>query len=105
MFGMGFGEILLVAVIAIVFLGPDKLPEVMINIAKFFKTVKKSLTEAKDAIDQELEAERLKEELKKYKEQANIKAMIEDKTEDIKESFSSQSREVSDIFSDLKKDK
>jgi sec-independent protein translocase protein TatB len=85
-------------------LGPDKLPEVMINIAKFFKTVKKNLTEAKDALDKELETERLKEELQRYKEQANVKSLIEDKTKDIKDSFSSESREVSDIFSDLKKD-
>ncbi|OQX73864.1 MAG: Sec-independent protein translocase TatB, partial [Campylobacteraceae bacterium 4484_4] len=43
MFGMSFGEILIIAIIAILFLGPDKLPEAMVKIAKFFKSFKKSI--------------------------------------------------------------
>ena len=35
MFGMGFTEILIIMVIAILFLGPDKLPGAMVDIAKF----------------------------------------------------------------------
>ena len=36
MFGMGLTEIFLIAIVAVLFLGPDKLPSTMIEIAKFF---------------------------------------------------------------------
>ena len=52
MFGMGFTEIIIIAVIAILFLGPDKLPETMVQIAKFFKSVKKTVGTAKESIEQ-----------------------------------------------------
>ena len=47
MFGMGFIEILMVAVVAILFLGPDKLPDAMVKVAKFMKSVKKAIGDAK----------------------------------------------------------
>ena len=40
MFGFGFTEILIIVVIAILFLGPDKLPSAMVDVAKFFRSVK-----------------------------------------------------------------
>ncbi len=42
MFGMGFTEILMIAVVAILFLGPDKLPDAMVSVAKFIKGGKRS---------------------------------------------------------------
>lgn len=67
MFGMSFTEILVIAVIAILFLGPDKLPNAMVQIAKFFKTFKSSINEAKSSIEQEVKIQELKEEAQKYK--------------------------------------
>ena len=67
MFGMGFTEILLIAVVAILFLGPDKLPDAMVTIAKFFKSAKKAIGEAKSAIDDEVKISELKEEALGYK--------------------------------------
>ena len=69
MFGMGFGEILIIAIIAILFLGPDKLPEAMVKIAKFFKGFKKTINEAKDTIEQEMHIAELKEGAINYKKQ------------------------------------
>ena len=67
MFGMGFTEIILVLVIAILFLGPDKLPTAMVEIAKFIKGIKKGVNEAKSALDAEIQVGELKEEAMKYK--------------------------------------
>lgn len=69
MFGMSFMEIMIIAVIAVLFLGPDKLPSAMVQIAKFFKTFKTSINDAKASIEQEIKLEELKEETKKYKQQ------------------------------------
>ncbi len=67
MFGMSFAEILIIAVIAVLFLGPDKLPHAMVQIAKFFKTFKKSINEAKSSIEQEMNIQELKEQTEHYK--------------------------------------
>ena len=67
MFGMGFTEILLIAIAGILFLGPDKLPDAMVSIAKFIKGAKRTINEAKSAIDNEIKISDLKEEALGYK--------------------------------------
>jgi len=67
MFGMGFMEILFIAIVAILFLGPDKLPGAMVDIAKFFKNMKNAVGEAKKALDEEVNIEELKREAMGYK--------------------------------------
>jgi sec-independent protein translocase protein TatB len=69
MFGMGFTEILLIAIVAILFLGPDKLPDAMIKIAKFMKSVKKAVGDAKSSLEEEMKISDLKEEALNYKKQ------------------------------------
>lgn len=69
MFGMGFAEILIIGVIAILFLGPDKLPETMVQIAKFFRSVKTTVASAKSSIEEELHLADIKEEANSYKRQ------------------------------------
>jgi sec-independent protein translocase protein TatB len=68
MFGIGFTEILLIAIIAILFLGPDKLPEAMVQIAKFFKSVKKTVNDAKSSLEEEMKIADLKQEALSYKQ-------------------------------------
>jgi len=67
MFGMGFTEILVIVVIAILFLGPDKLPQTMIDIARFFRSAKQTLASAKSSIEEELHMEDIKREVNSYK--------------------------------------
>jgi sec-independent protein translocase protein TatB len=67
MFGMSFGEIFVIALIAILFLGPEKLPDAMVKIAKFFKSFKKSINAAKDSLEQEMHLSELKDEAISYK--------------------------------------
>jgi sec-independent protein translocase protein TatB len=69
MFGIGFTELLLISIVAILFLGPDKLPEALVQIAKFIKGVKKTIGEAKSSLDEELRIADLKEEALSYKKQ------------------------------------
>ena len=68
MFGMSFGEILLIAIIAILFLGPEKLPDAMVKVAKFFKSFKKGIHDAKETIEHEIHLTELKEEALSYKD-------------------------------------
>ncbi len=69
MFGIGFDEFLLIIIIAILFLGPDKLPEAMVKVGRFIKSVKKVMNDAKHSIESEIKIADLKEETLKYKKQ------------------------------------
>lgn len=77
MFGMGFTEILIIAVIAILFIGPDKLPGTLIDIAKFFKNMKSTIGSVKETLEQELNVSDIKREALEYKaELDNAKAKL-----------------------------
>ena len=78
MFGIGFTEILLISIIAILFLGPDKLPDTMVQIAKFIKSVKKTVGEAKSSLEEEMKIADLKDEALNYKKQ------LDDATSELK---------------------
>jgi sec-independent protein translocase protein TatB len=67
MFGMGFSEIVLIAIVAILFLGPDKLPDAMVQIAKFLNSIKKTVNEAKSTFEEEVRIKELKEEAMNYR--------------------------------------
>lgn len=69
MFGIGFTELVLISIIAILFLGPDKLPEALVQMAKFIKGIKKTIGEAKDSFEEEIRVADLKEEALTYKKQ------------------------------------
>ena len=71
MFGIGFTELLLISIIAILFLGPDKLPGALVEMAKFIKSVKKTVGEAKSSLEEEMKISDLKEEALNYKKQLN----------------------------------
>jgi len=67
MFGMGFTEILLIAIVAVIALGPEKLPDTMVQFAKMFKKIKDALSDAKTTFDNELNIAELKDEANKFK--------------------------------------
>lgn len=95
MFGMGFTEILLIVVIAILFLGPDKLPGAMVDIAKFFRNAKNAISSVKDTLEEEINVSEIKKEAEAYKAQLadmtaqlDVKSQAEAQLTDIKDSLS-----------------
>ncbi len=59
MFGMSMTEIVIIAILALVLLGPDRLPEAAKTIGKTVKDLKKATDGLKDQIESELyQAER-----------------------------------------------
>ncbi len=71
MFGMGFMEIFLILIVAIMALGPEKLPSAAVDMVKFFKKMKSGIDEAKSTIDSELNISEMKEEANKFKASIN----------------------------------
>lgn len=94
MFGMGIFEILVILIVAVIFLGPEKLPQAMVDIAKFFKAVKKTINDAKDTFDRELQIDEIKKEAFDYKN--SFESGLENVTKNI------QLKEVNGIFNENK---
>ncbi len=69
MFGMGIMEIFLIAIVAIIALGPEKLPTAMVQIAKFLNKLKTGISDAKTTLDNELNISEMKSEASKFKAQ------------------------------------
>jgi len=72
MFGLGFMEIFVILVIAVIALGPEKLPGVAVDVAKFLKKLKGGIEDAKSTLDNELKISSLKAEVDNFKSQVNI---------------------------------
>ncbi len=70
MFDFSLGEMLVIIIIAILFLGPDKLPKAMVDIAKFLRQVKRAIGSVQDSLEKEMNAgeiSHIKEEALAYK--------------------------------------
>lgn len=67
MFGMSLPEIVVILVIAVLVLGPDKLPEALVKFAKFFKYFKTQVNNAKSNFEQEVRIAELKADANKLK--------------------------------------
>ena len=106
---MSLPEIIVIAVIAVLFLGPDKLPSAMVEIAKFFKTVKKTVNDAKSSFDQEIKIQELKEDAKKYKEsiakttETVRKKLTFEELDELKKGVNDVTSGITDGLNDVKK--
>ena len=84
MFGMGFMEIFLVLIVAIIALGPEKLPGAAVDVVKFFKKFKGSIDDAKSTLDNELNISQMKKEADEFKSSvSNIKNITTLELDDI----------------------
>ncbi len=69
MFDMGFTEIILIAIVALLFIGPDKLPDTLRAIARTLGKLKRAFEDTKSTITNELQIDELKSEALKYKQE------------------------------------
>ena len=91
MFDMGFTEILLIAVVALLFIGPDKLPDTLRTIARTFGKIKRGFDDAKSTIQTELQVDELRAEALSYK------AELEKAKSDLSAFKNVAAKEVGDI--------
>lgn len=90
MFGIGIAEMALILLIAIIVVGPEKLPEIAKAIGKVFSDIKKATEDVKDTISDETrklaEAAKLNEIEEEVKKTLDDAQKIEppDKKEDLK---------------------
>ena len=107
---MSFTEIIVIAAVAVVFLGPDKLPEAMVKFAKFFKTFKQTINSARSTFEQEVKIAELKEDAKKYRDAITSttdsvrKKLTFEELDELKKTASSVTNSVNESLADIKKE-
>jgi len=76
MFDVGFAELLLLSIIGLIVLGPERLPKVARTLGGLTRKARSSWLNLKRSIEAEIDAEELKQPLKKF--QAEIQSKIDD---------------------------
>lgn len=79
MFDIGFWEIVFIAIVGLLVIGPDRLPEVARTVGLWVGRVQRLIQTVKTDIHHELENEHLKKTLGEQSEQINeLKTMVDD---------------------------
>lgn len=67
MFGIGFSEFLIILIIAVIALGPEKLPGAIVTAAKYFKMIRSAVNEAKSSFESEIKLDELRKDAQNFK--------------------------------------
>ena len=97
MFDIGFPELLLVSVIALVVIGPEKLPGTIRTLSLWLGRLRHSLMTIRDEIEAELGAEEIKRQLREDSALRGIK----ETREELDEMISSAQRDMREIKSSV----
>jgi sec-independent protein translocase protein TatB len=100
MFDVGFWELLIIGIVALLVIGPERLPAVARTAGAWFGRAKRFIAGVKQDIDQELRAD----ELKRILNEQNISNPTHSFLEDTKEELKDISREVDDAVHDMQKE-
>jgi sec-independent protein translocase protein TatB len=63
MFDIGFPELLIVSVVALLIFGPERLPEVLRTVGRWFGAARRSFTSLKDELEREVGADEIRRDL------------------------------------------
>lgn len=101
MFDSGFLELLVVGIIALIVIGPERLPEVATKVGKFIGKIKAFVATTRDDIEREMRADELKSMLAKQKEEIGE---LRDMMKSTKTDISSELNEASQLLDESMKD-
>ncbi|GIU45146.1 Sec-independent protein translocase protein TatB [Shewanella colwelliana] len=92
--GIGFMELLLIGVLGLVVLGPERLPVAVRSITGWIRAMKRMANSVKDELEQELKIEQLHSDLKKAESQGlkNLSPELQDSIDQLKEAAQSVNR-------------
>ena len=86
MFDIGFLEILVIAVLALLVLGPERMPGAIRSLAKTFRSVRSMATGFKSEVEEQLRIHELHENLKKAEEKGfgNLSPELQKSVDELK---------------------
>jgi sec-independent protein translocase protein TatB len=93
MFDIGFSEMLVLAVVALVVIGPERLPKVAKQAGQWMGKLRRYVDDVKSDINRQMELTELR----------NLKSQLTDAAKDIETSISSTVSDVQTSFNDVQK--
>jgi len=78
MFDVGFVELLLIGVVALIVVGPERLPRLARTAGMWVGRARRAVSAVKEEIDRELRAEELKEIMRKQSESRPLERILDD---------------------------
>lgn len=91
MFDIGFSELLLIAIVALIVIGPQRLPTVARTLGHLFGRMQRYVNDVKADISREMEMEELKK----------LQSSMEDAARTMRDSVDSVNRDVSEAGTEL----
>ena len=78
MFDVSFSELLVIGVVGLLVIGPERLPEVARTVGKYVGRMRRFVSKVRDDIDREIRQEELRDSLKREADLDGIKSIIND---------------------------
>ena len=98
MFDMGFTELMLIGIVGLVVIGPERLPAVARTAGKYFGKLRRFMSNVKADVESELHADELREILKSQQDELqSLKKVVDDVGKDVDNSIN----ELDDAVADL----
>lgn len=107
---MSMGEIIIILIVAVLVLGPEKLPSTAVQIAKILKALKRQVDDAKESIEKEIRVSEIKKEADKYKNEfseynQNIRKKLSFKEfDELKKEIVADTNAIKDDINAIEKD-
>ncbi|MCL2912207.1 Sec-independent protein translocase protein TatB [Shewanella corallii] len=105
--GIGFMELLLIGIIGLVVLGPERLPVAVRSITGWIRAMKRMANSVKDELEQELKIEQLHNDLKQAESKglSNLSPELQESIDQLKQAAQSVNRpyQVDDVLDNQKK--
>ncbi len=103
MFDSGFLELLVVGIIALLVVGPERLPEVAAKAGKFIGKMKAFVSSTREDIEKEFRAEELQSMLNKQKDEiSELRDMMQSTKSEVSKEFTEASDLLDSSVSDTK---
>lgn len=94
MFDIGFWELVLIGVVGLIVIGPERLPEVARTVGKYVGRMRRFVSKVRDDIDREIRQEEIREALKRNADIDEIKNIIDDSRYTIEDEVQETKRHV-----------
>ena len=99
MFDIGFWEIMVISVLGLLVLGPERLPVAIRTVSTWVKTIKGAANSVKDELSHELKIQEMHDNLKKAEQQGmnNISPELQDSIYSLRDAAASVTRPYADV--------
>ncbi len=95
MFDMGFTELMLIGIVGLVVIGPERLPGVARTAGKYFGKLRRFMTNVKADVESELRADELREILNKQQDELqSLKKVVDEVGKDVDTGVSKMETEI-----------